>query len=849
MELKIYQQRALEKLELWVTALEKARRGYEEAAELAKDHPNMAALLPTLRDYPSAAWKALDEQGVLPQELVRDGNAETQPYTTRSTQAGDPIPHVCMKVPTGGGKTLLGAVALHRILQGDTGFVLWVVPTRAIFEQTLANFRTRENAYRQRLEHLSGGKLKLLEKDDPFTKQDVAERLCLMMLMLPSANRQKATGFLKFFRDSGKYPSFFPAPDALGANKKFAEAHADLEKTEGGSCVKQSLINVLRLVRPTVILDEAHKAYGKNKDANDEFVKSINRLNPRFVLELSATPKSDISNILVDISGTDLQKEEMIKLPIEIHSFDNTDWKYTLTEAHTKVKALTREAQKLHAQQNRYIRPIAVVRVQRIGEKQRKLGFVHSEDVREYLIRTLAVPAAQIRVQSSEKKELAGEKLLSDESQVQWIITKDALKEGWDCSFAYVLALLDNTNAKTAMTQMVGRVMRQPSAEVVATSEALNRCYIYCYNNEVHKTIEQVKAALESEGLTGLTNAVLGHGQGEQPEKVTVTRRSYKKRIFLPMVLHKDGRGWRTLDYDRDILSAVDWSDIEAGQVKPMNKANAPQKSRANLELHGDGDFTKEALDTGEVLSPDYFIRRLTDLIPNPWQAARIAQDFLSKYQAKYSDADLFNNRARLSELMKKHVKGEIERMAELTFHRKVKNNEIHFQLETDEELDHVLRDSFDITVSRDAELFTKAVGKKSRSLFEPVFKHDFNKLEKKVALYLEDENAIYWWHRIAARQEYYLQGWLRRRVYPDFVACLDGNKKLLILETKGNHLKGSDETNYKKNLLRTLEEIYASALDRGQMKAGSPPAVFRMMFEDEWQEKVSELIPKYSTK
>ena len=36
-------------------------------------------------------------------------------YVSRTDDAGRPIPHICFKVPTGGGKTLLAAAALQRL--------------------------------------------------------------------------------------------------------------------------------------------------------------------------------------------------------------------------------------------------------------------------------------------------------------------------------------------------------------------------------------------------------------------------------------------------------------------------------------------------------------------------------------------------------------------------------------------------------------------------------------------------------------------------------------------------------------------------------------------------------------
>ena len=848
MQLKAYQQQALDRLDSWLAALKEAHLKSEKTEKvLVKEGMDIPE---ELENYPRAAWESLKGQGILPPDSGRNAIPD---YIPRTSASGAPIPHVCMKIPTGGGKTLLGVAALKKLNTKDNGFVLWIVPTKAIYEQTIKAFRTREHPYRQTLEQMSGSRVKLLQKGDRFTKQDVESYLCVMMLMLPSANRQKGKEFLKIFRDSGSYTSFFPQQDDMSANQELMKCHPDLDLVGSRRVVRQSLFNTLKLIRPVVILDEAHKAYGRNNQANKDFVQSVNRLNPRFVLELSATPKIGISNILVNVGGGELKEEEMIKLPIEIRSFKNSNWKHTLAETQKKLKELETAARKLRAKENRYVRPIALVRVQRTGKEQRQQGMIHAEDVRDYLIKRLSVPECQVRIQSSEQKELAGEDLLSEISHVRWVITKDALKEGWDCSFAYILALLDNTTATTAMTQMVGRVMRQPHARTMTPSNSvLNRCYIYCYNEDVNRAVEGVKNGLEQEGLTGLGDAIHRKGTDDESKHKTIGRRKkYKKlRIFLPQVLHKEGKGWRLLDYERDILSALEWNKLNGGPKVKLDDKDNMQQVKITMDVQGQSEISKESLDTGETLTLDYFVRRLADVVPNPWQAARVAESFLRRHgKSGRNDTRLLNNRIYLSEVLLRRVKSDIDRKAEKVFRDKVGENKIHFHLETDEQLNYAIGKYLEVWVSDKEGSLQYEAQAVQHSLFEPVYKRDFNDLEEDFALYLEKSDALHWWHRIAAKQAYSLQGWRRQRVYPDFVACRQDDGTLLILETKGMHLKGNEDTQYKAKLLSTLEKTYEQAIDRGEMKLGEPPlerapqVVLRMMFEDEWKEKLDPLV------
>ncbi len=753
MELKEYQHRTLEAFDRWRKALD-AARGEAEAKAAVLEGAGLE-VADSDRNFPRAAWKRLAEAG--------DVANLAAPYVARADGAGRPIPHACFKIPTGGGKTLLGAAALER-LGMQTGLVLWIVPSRAIYAQTRAAFWNREHPYRQMLERASGGRVKMLEKDVPFTRQDVEHYLCVMLLMLPATNRRKGKEFLRMFRDSGRYPTLFPASDDERASDALLERHPDLERSGGGT-VKHSLFNAFKLLRPVVVLDEAHKAYG-GKGA-DEFVASVNRLNPRMVIELSATPHRNVSNLLVDISGVDLKKEEMIKLPIEITSVDNAGWQETLSRAYDKLSDLSEEAESLDASEGRYIRPIAVVRVERTGKQQRSHDHIHAEDVRDYLTQQLGVPPEAVAVKSAELDEIANEDLLSEYSPVRWIITKAALMEGWDCSFAYLLVMLDNTRSPTAITQLMGRVMRQPCARRTGR-DGLDRSYVFCWQTAVDTAINQVKNGLEKEGLTGIGDDVFGVSATDMQVRTVRRRERFRNRdIFLPKVLHTDGNGgWRELDYHRHILSAIAWGSISApAQPAIPGTGDGPSIEMIEFDL-GDGyhpSVRQEAIEVDTTVTLEWFTRQITDLIPNPWQAARIAGELIETLsRGGLSDEEIYAQRRFQVSQLREHVADQIERKAEDVFREKLHRGEIRFDLKAARP-NFRMYDSFDLAVSSDEPPLTYNQQPVQRSLFETVLDRQFDSdLERRFAFYADQHHAIQWWHRIAVRQqyEYYLRGW-----------------------------------------------------------------------------------------
>ena len=382
--------------------------------------------------------------------------------------------------------------------------------------------------------------------------------------MLQSSARQtKET--LRMFRDSGQFTSFFPIEDDTTANEALLTQIRNLDCNDlsdygwqegiapGSVSVKQSLGNVLRLVRPVIIVDEGHKAY------SDTARDTLCGFNPKFILELSATPNANgkhHSNVLVNVSGQALKDEQMIKLPINLINEDKSEWKRTLLLAHSKLSELDRDAQQVQNETGRYIRPIMLIRVERTGKDQRDSAFVHAEDAREYLMDKLGVNENEIRLKTSDKDELGDDDLLSDMCPVKYIITKDALREGWDCPFAYVLTVLSKMTARTAITQMIGRVLRQPHARLTQ-KPSLDECYVYTFDQDVMNAVSGVKEGLEEEGMGDVANQVKA-SEANLPATVVNKEKLFLRerfrslpKVFLPRILHRDNRcedGYRLFD-------------------------------------------------------------------------------------------------------------------------------------------------------------------------------------------------------------------------------------------------------------------------------------------------------------
>ena len=882
MELKDYQNGVLDKLDYYLKKLADTKEEAEDFVAFQK----MKGKDARLTDYAKDTWEALVQERRI--DLLKDksGHLVPAPYVTRFDGLERPIPNVCLKVPTGGGTTLLGVAAVER-LQTDlftqqTGMVLWVVPSDAIYKQTWKQLANREHPYRQMLERASGGRVKMLEKNDAFTKRDTDENLCVMLLMLQSSARQSKET-LRMFRDSGRFTTFFPIEDDTTANEALLSSIRNLDCNDlsdygwqegiapGSVSVKQSLGNVLRMVRPMIIVDEGHKAYSETAR------ETLCGFNPKFILELSATPNANgkhHSNVLVNVSGQALKDEQMIKLPINLINEDKSDWKHTLSLAHAKLAELEQDAGQLQNETGRYIRPIMLIRVERTGKDQRDSAFVHAEDAREYLMDKLGVNENEIRLKTSDKDELGDDDLLSEMCPVKYIITKDALREGWDCPFAYVLTVLSKMTAKTAITQMIGRVLRQPHARLTQKA-SLDECYVYTFDQDVMEAVAGVKQGLEEEGMGDVANQVKAT-EANKPaavvSKETLLRRERFRnlpKIFLPRVLHRDAGykdGYRLSDYERDVLGDLDWESLSYLNAENFQLVDDKLKrtiARIDYKMSKDNqgeldlaDPVHENIefDPNAGLDISFMVRQLTDVIPNPWQAMRVLTHTLDILRGNgVSEEALFTNRLELLKEMKRDIKQQVAQLSEQIFRSKLDKGDISLRLlaSDNEKLNWELAQTLEVNVSEHDQVLRRKDGSVlEKSLFEKVYQNGLNNLERDTAWYLDKQASVYWWHRIAVNQrEYSLQGWQKQKVYPDLLVCVEqpnsGSYRFSVLETKGEHLKGNDDTEYKRRLFELLTEHVKTAVDAGELtlEAASGGMSFRMLMEDSWsQEIVPEL-------
>lgn len=419
--------------------------------------------------------------------LSRIDNNYLRPYTNSVRN----VPRVTLKVPTAGGKTFIACNAIRRIFDtlqiGDfPKVVTWFVPSDTILKQTLNKLQNPSHPYRQAIDSLFNHQVVVVDKESALLGAGLKPEQLQSQLIILVLSAQSFVETVKAKKDTSSEQQ---KPKAYRENENFleqAKQYAHPDKLIAGTD-PTALIQVIAQQNPVVILDESHNFRTNLRD------EMLTNLNPRFILELTATPR-DNSNVISFVDAMQLKKENMVKLPVIVENRNSP--KDVLSAAIRMRNRLERLAKENEANGGRYIRPIVLFQAQPKTDEDN----VTFDKIKDQLIK-VGIPDAQIKIKTASKDELRDIDLMSRDCEVRYIITVNALKEGWDCPFAYILATLANKTSKVDVEQILGRILRQPYTTQHAAT-LLNLSYVFTSSNDFRQTIDGIIKSLQKVGFS-----------------------------------------------------------------------------------------------------------------------------------------------------------------------------------------------------------------------------------------------------------------------------------------------------------------------------------------------------------
>lgn len=456
-----------------------------------------------LKDYQRECLAVLSKFLRDARASLKEGGAEAafnrlqdkrKPSGTYSTVPGwresAAFPYVCLRVPTGGGKTLMAGHAVgivaKQYLHADRCVVLWLAPSEKIVAQTMRQLRERGNPVRKAVADAMGGQIEVLSIREALSvSRATLDGATTIIVSTVQAWRVDAKEGRKVYQpDNGALMHHFD-----GAPPTVLKA---LEKSADGTLF-YSLANVLRIRKPIVIADEAHHFRTKLT------FQTLKRFSPAAILEFTATPPDAVgdkipANVLAEATASDLKSQEMIKAPIILK--ETAHWQDAVRLAAAKRRELERIATAEQAAGAEYIRPVLLLQAEPGKDDPHK---VNVETLRKFLMQEERAAEEEIAVYTSDEKSLP-DNMLSDACPVKYVITVEALREGWDCPFAYVLCTVSPVTASGPVEQLLGRILRMPYVKNRAAA-ALNNAYCYTPSEKFSDAANALHEALVAGGF------------------------------------------------------------------------------------------------------------------------------------------------------------------------------------------------------------------------------------------------------------------------------------------------------------------------------------------------------------
>jgi len=742
-----------------------------------------------------------------------------------------------IKVPTGGGKTIIAVdslpILLDKIKQRRTGLVLWLVPTDTIVQQTINKFTNRNDFHKQHLDSFFDTDVLVRDSNSIWniTKNDLKNHLVIFICTF---------AYFRISEDKAQMRKIWgtSADDNFGdywsgisiekfknklyqydeKNNKFLYYPIETDRFD------YTLSNVIITQNPITIIDETHKA------SSELSTEAIKRLNPSFVLKFSATPTEN-DNVIITVSGNELYKQNMIKLPIDIMVNKNED--EVIEESIKRQKELEEKSKKIG------IRPIVLIQAER---KSEHLLTFDIETIKKKLIEN-KIPENQIAIAYREKDEIFDVDLFDEKCPIRYILTVDKLREGWDCSFAYILCNLRNLTSPVAVEQIVGRILRKYKAEPIDI-EDLSKAYIFTIAKEtttkqdIHfeDVAKNVAKALQNQN--GYTEDDF-YIDVKSDRKGTIKnnyfdikiKEKYKEEIkklkMFPLCLNNK-QIKNQADFLEDFsLSMADKTidvnecleETERGfEINPFEENQIRElvlrHRRHKLDIDND-ETIKEII---------IFISRKISKIPYnvtyDYVKEVITKNILDNPSLKDEEKQkILLNKFRLLNLIKEKIKEITDQYAKNKWEYFVKGNKISIN---DKIFSNIPSSINGVRLSNDD--FINHIYDRCPIL---------NTEERTFAIKLDECNNVDWWARNVEKKpdSFYLHGYLPGKFYPDFIVkAKDG--RLFLVEYKGKQLN-NDETKYK----RYIGEFWGKINKRNMF--------FNLIFKSEMQVLINEINKK----
>ena len=388
---------------------------------------------------------------------------------------------------------------------------------------------------------------------------------------------------------------------------------------------------------------------------------------------------------------------------------------------------------------------------------------MHAEDAREYLMEHPDIGAEQIAVKTSARDDLkevddAGGLLARDCQNPFHHHQAGPCRRGGDCAFAYVLAILTRPSSKSALTQLVGRILRQPYAR--KTGERwLDESYVFCFQRQSVELLREVRRGFDREGLGDLQPKVADDGDSPmEPAEPVVRRQRARFRRAAPRSgvsgVHDSRRRHMASCALRrpDILSRTPWDEVD---VTPLYDLPLGERPGDDIQMQVGVDGGVAAASThatpdrptgGGSLDHAFAASHLLDVMPNPWRGSEVARRVFGGLLDRHPRALVVSNYGFVLEEIRKRLEIERDRLARAVFMDLLEASEMRFIVAAEDlgfnRLPRKIRSAPDRQANR-------ADGAPYQlNLFDRTDESELNELENRVATFLDQQERLFFWYR-----------------------------------------------------------------------------------------------------